>query len=507
MKLEKLILSNFRSYSEEIEIDLQDMNVFVGKNDIGKSTVLEALDIFFNEDKGIIKIEKDDINKKAVAAGNNETVIGAIFGDLPAKLTIDSTNPTTLEGEYLLTKDGKLEVRKKFQNAGKEKVFVTAFHPTRTECEGLLLKKQADLKKLLKDDMKCDDKSKNSEIRRAIWDHYSEDLRLAHIEIELAKLDARNSWELMKKHLPMFALFQSDRKNSDGDAEVQNPVKLAMQEILKDKNLAEKLEQIASKVDDKLKSVANRTSEKLKEMNLEIAESLVPIIPSPETLKWAEVFKAVSIADSNDIPISKRRSGVKRLILLNFFRAEAERRKNENGPTDIIYAIEEPETSQHPNHQRRLIEAFIALAASPNTQILMTTHSPSIVKLLDFKHLKLIKDDPVKAFVNVDKNDLPYPSLHEVNYIAFGEAVEEYHNELYGYIDGEDMLDEYKDGKDTRSYVRDLGGGRSRDEQKTLSEYIRHQIHHPENTLNAALTRGELQTSISMMRSFIQDKN
>ena len=56
MKIEKLILSNFRSFKDEIEIDFDDLNVFVGKNDIGKSTILEALDIFFNEGKGPIKI-------------------------------------------------------------------------------------------------------------------------------------------------------------------------------------------------------------------------------------------------------------------------------------------------------------------------------------------------------------------------------------------------------------------------------------------------------------------
>ena len=35
MKIEKLILSNFRSYKDEISIDFDDLNVFVGKNDIG----------------------------------------------------------------------------------------------------------------------------------------------------------------------------------------------------------------------------------------------------------------------------------------------------------------------------------------------------------------------------------------------------------------------------------------------------------------------------------------
>ena len=58
MKLEKVIIENFRSYKNRIEINIDDLNVFVGRNDIGKSTILEALDIFFNEGKGIVKIDK-----------------------------------------------------------------------------------------------------------------------------------------------------------------------------------------------------------------------------------------------------------------------------------------------------------------------------------------------------------------------------------------------------------------------------------------------------------------
>ena len=46
MKISSVKIKNFRSYKEEIEIKFDDLTVFVGKNDIGKSTVLEALDIF-----------------------------------------------------------------------------------------------------------------------------------------------------------------------------------------------------------------------------------------------------------------------------------------------------------------------------------------------------------------------------------------------------------------------------------------------------------------------------
>lgn len=67
MKISQVKIANFRSYKDETVIDLNDLTVFVGKNDVGKSTVLEALDVFFNEGKGIIKLDKEGINKQGLA--------------------------------------------------------------------------------------------------------------------------------------------------------------------------------------------------------------------------------------------------------------------------------------------------------------------------------------------------------------------------------------------------------------------------------------------------------
>ena len=101
MRIMKIKIKNFRSYKDEVVIEFGDLTAFVGKNDIGKSTVLEALDIFFNDGKGVIKIDKDDVNKQALAEGDTETMISVCFEDLPANIIIDSTNQTTLEEEYL----------------------------------------------------------------------------------------------------------------------------------------------------------------------------------------------------------------------------------------------------------------------------------------------------------------------------------------------------------------------------------------------------------------------
>ena len=99
MKISQVKISNFRGYKDETSINFEELTVFVGKNDIGKSTVLEALDVFFNEGKGVVKLDKEDMNKQGLTDGNNDICIAVVFEDLPTSLVIDSTNETTLQDE------------------------------------------------------------------------------------------------------------------------------------------------------------------------------------------------------------------------------------------------------------------------------------------------------------------------------------------------------------------------------------------------------------------------
>ena len=48
MRLKQMKIKNFRGYKDETIVDFDNLTAFIGKNDAGKSTILEALEIFFN---------------------------------------------------------------------------------------------------------------------------------------------------------------------------------------------------------------------------------------------------------------------------------------------------------------------------------------------------------------------------------------------------------------------------------------------------------------------------
>ena len=482
------------------------------------------MDIFFNSGKGVVKIDKDDINKTCSGKGNTEIVFSACFSELPDTVTIDETHSTKLAEEYLLNSEGNLEIVKKYKDAGAEKVFIKANHPTNSNCSDLLSKKNAELKKILDNKgITCGNRTTNSIMRKAIWTHYESDLQLTDIELDVStkgEVDGIKSiWEKLQNFIPIYSLFQSDRKNSDTDDEVQNPLQTAVKQILSKGEVQTKLNEISKIVLDELANIANGTLEKLNSINPSLASTLSPQIPDTNSLKWPDVFKKVSIASNNDIPVNKRGSGVKRLILLSFFQAEAEKKKTENNNRGIIYAIEEPETSQHYEHQRILINSLKTLSNAQNTQIVITTHSSTIVKELGFNNIRLIQDTTANKEVRtIVRNYLPSPSLNEVNYLSFEEISLEYHDELYGYLQTkaieEDSSNSVQGTFDTwlknkmDNYPLKQWTKINKDQSTaacnyTLSSYIRNRVHHPENTNNSVETIEEIKQSIEAMQQVI----
>lgn len=95
-------------------------------------------------------------------------------------------------------------------------------------------------------------------------------------------------------------------------------MKEAVRQILSNEEIRKKFNEIANEVENKLKEVSNRTLVKLREMNPEVADSLNPVIPQAESLKWVDVFKSVSISSDENIPFNKRGSGINDLFYLIF---------------------------------------------------------------------------------------------------------------------------------------------------------------------------------------------
>lgn len=528
MKIKRLVLKNFRSYSNEVSIDFDNLTTFVGPNDIGKTTVLEALNIFFNE--STVKLDESDF---CVVNKDLPVEISVEFTDLPKKVVLDSQVETTLAKEYLLTSENTLKIKKLYQlqqNGNsfsvKTHIYVICNYPSNSECNGLINKKISELKNLIKSSqIECDSLTTCSVMRQSIYNHFNVSNSLIEQQIELSSKEAKDIYVELKNYFPLYTLFKADRCNNDSDVEVQDPMKQAVKQIFQQndrvKSLCSEIEKIVSK---ELNYVAKETMEKLYELDPKIAKSLTPSFPESSQLKWTDVFKSVSINSENEIPLNKRGSGVRRLVLISFFRAQAERIKHAEDScksTGIVYAIEEPETAQHIEKQKILVDSLKRLCEDSSIQVILTTHSSFIVKQLNSKNIRVIKANcnGEREVTIPTQNCLPYISLNEINYTSFGDASEEYHNELYVFLNenardskGNILLQKEFDkwlAKSSPSIkidftrIRKDKNNQDKTEIVTLQTYIRNIIHHPENKLNDTYTLEQLKLSIDQMRELI----
>ncbi len=386
MRLESVTLKNFRCYRDETTVQIGDLTTIIGRNDVGKSSILEALEIFFNNDA--VKIEPGDCH---VRAENANIEITCEFSDLPSPIVLDSQAETDLKQEFLLTANGNLRIKKRWQCTGakpKEEVFICSRHPTAADYGDLLQLTQPQLR-LRMDKLGISaavNRNSNPAMRAAIWGACS-DLQCVDTEIPVTKEDGKRIWDKLSPHLPLFALFQSDRSSRDTDAEVQDPMKVAVSLALAEPDIREKLADVVDAVRSKAVELAQRTHFALSKLDANLAKELTPEFKSDP--KWPGLF-SLTLNSDDGIPVNKRGSGVRRMILVSFFRSEAERRLAEGTTRNIVYAIEEPETSQHPNNQRLLLASFQELAAEPGCQVLLTTHSPGFANYLPLDSFRYV---------------------------------------------------------------------------------------------------------------------
>lgn len=387
MKLSGVRIQNYRCYGEEISIDFDDLTAIVGRNDAGKSAILDALEVFFND----AKIDQDDGN---IGSDPNSLAITCEFTQmLGHEVVVDTLHKTTLEAEHLLNKDKRLEITKRYDASLRtpklREIFLTAFHPGASGIADLLSLKNKELKQRATElgaDVENANSSINADLRTAIRERCA-DLKLETRRLPIADLEqglGRDLWTQIRNSLPLYFLFRADRPSTDQDQEAQDPLKEAIKLALAD--LSKELETIKRRVEEQVREVADDTLDKLRQLDSRLAAELIPRFDEP---RWQGAFK-VALEDGRGVSLNKRGSGVRRLVLLSFLQAQAERTIRDSGRS-AIYAVEEPETSQHPDNQRLVYHAIADLSQANASQVILTTHNPALGGLLPEQSLRYVE--------------------------------------------------------------------------------------------------------------------
>jgi len=399
MKLSKVILHNYRCYAGDVAMSIEDLTCIIGRNDVGKSSIMEALDAFFNDTAS--SINKTDLSATALI-DDQKIEITCFFTGLPDEMVLDTSAPCNLDEEGLLNIDKELEIKRVWDCSGKTLVkstYLHCYYYDAPEAEDLLSKKKDSLKSYLQNNginlLDGGRMTINRDMRRAIRSHYNmQDRSEKYIKVDgnLGTEDnIKSIWKVLSEQLPIYALFKMDRLLNDKDGNIQDPMKLAIDEALQVEEIQQKLRDVEEFVKTHTTEIADATIKKLANFDTKLAESLKSSFS--KECKWSSVFD-IALLNENNIPLNKRGSGIRRLVLLSFFQAQAEAKKQEKNAPSIIYAIEEPETSQHPEHQLEIIHSLINLSEQPETQVLFTTHSANLVCEIPIGAIRYVLAEP-----------------------------------------------------------------------------------------------------------------
>ena len=148
----------------------------------------------------------------------------------------------------------------------------------------------------------------------------------------------------------------------------------------------------------------------------------------------------------------------------------------------LIILIDEPELHLHPRLQEKFVDFILEI--SKESQVILTTHSPLLIKQLSYnenvKNIVLKKEKEVKEF---DERKLSYVSSNETNYLAFDLPSEEYHNELY-----ESLMEKYSTSNVIKRFDNEFFIQQKKEDkiypwekqpnQVSIHTFIRNQIHH-----------------------------
>jgi len=356
MFISKIIIKNFRGIDILENLNVSRINTFVGKNDSGKSTILRALDCFFDEKKFDIK----DVFK-----GKLEEEKVSIQVSFSSPVEIDDL---AVDSEKFITIKKEFEV---INGKPKSNAYYKCFDFKEEKYQDLWNKKEEDLNTLITEAGLTPEKSGRGK---------KNVIRIDQIKSHLSSADREDRYNLIGDFIkniektyeelsfPEYSLFDAEQDLSVDATNFQSqfkPIVSSYFETTKTKT---------EEIEKGLKADLAIEFEEIRKYMVKNVSGLKKFNPTTE-FDWTKSLKKFDLnlefdGDAFDVPISHKGTGFKRLLMVAYFEYLA----NKKGAKNQIFAIEEPETFLHPSAQEDLLKSIIEI--SETSQFFLTTHSP-----------------------------------------------------------------------------------------------------------------------------------
>ncbi|HWO65947.1 MAG TPA: AAA family ATPase, partial [Umezawaea sp.] len=396
MRISRVRIKNFRCL-EDVEVHFDDVTTLIGPNGVGKSTVLRALDWFFNGTKASNLTEEDRTHGGVTARLSVEVEFD--------RLTVEDR--ATL-GNHVSVDSDKCVIWKFCEQDGSEMMSGNArtysgFAPIRQASNATEMK-QLYLEARLADPtlgLPAWSSKPAGEQALKTWELENPE-RLENSTVTVTNLFGFAGQAVMSG-LFDFVFVSADMRASEESRDGRTALIGRILERTVDRSAADDdIRALALSVEEQQEEIFERN---FKEQLLELSTALtsavaqytvgrtVRIQASKQEIKPPRTQFDLSIMDSTiDTPIEKQGHGFQRTLLVSALQLLAERGSAGTGNGAICLAIEEPELFQHPVQARSFASVLRRLAENrtQNFQVTYATHSPHFIDAGKFHEVRRI---------------------------------------------------------------------------------------------------------------------
>jgi len=432
MKLKKLKIRNFRC-CEAMEIDVNAMHALVGANNAGKSTVLHALDFFFNPSVKKLSDEsffQRDTTRRIEVEGifvdlsNSERNILAPY--LKPDGTFHVMRTAELAGDRDANEAADTESSFKIQAHYAKAIPTIAWLDPRQINGNAIAAWWTNKHELVANDISfADFLGRGNRPQVGVWKEKAEQFAARYLHPK----DFGEGWienpqgyaGILKGTLPHYELIPAVKEVSD-EAKVTktNPFGKLIYEIVRnlDNDLREEIERTLQSTVQRLnRGENNQRAQKVAEIEQTIAGFLAEIMPSDLELQFQAptvdvllTTPRVLVDDGFSGAVEGKGHGLQRAVIFAILRSYAKlvTERPDADRRTLILGVEEPELYMHPTAQRTIRKVLRAIAESGD-QVFITTHSPLMVDVEYFD--EIIRIEPSRQARITRAHQLPVQHL------------------------------------------------------------------------------------------------
>ena len=416
MKLTKVIINNFRSFGESQIIELNNQTVLIGNNSSGKTTVLQALSKLFSDKQNDRIIKKSDFHlPKGSRPGENirNLFIETIFEFDELYRTLYSPSIPSFFEHFTVSQDGA-------------KPFLRIRLESSWEDDGTIegsIDTQIYYISSGEEEFKEEDK------------HRAPRKDLDKIRVLYVPASRTPEKELGNASGSMLSrLVNSINWTEDETNEITDKIDELNNTFLSENGALTQINQEIQKSWE-LYHEDNRFSQAELTINSsEMAAALrqIALKFSPTTTE-----EAFTVSDLGDGLRSIFYFSLVDSILDIELEITKDREENPDNPRFklippilTILAIEEPENHIAPHHIGKLVKRFKQLSNNDNSQVILTSHSPAIVKRIEPEELRYLRIESNDRVLQTIVSDIKLPQDTDESYKYIKGAIQAY-PELY----------------------------------------------------------------------------